>query len=101
MSISAAACSPLESLLVAAILLLVGGHITMILLHQGNPLLKGLEFSISLVLLGDANGRSNDRCWTIIYICVRRILRCRSAARTEQKETACENTERCFFNTCP
>ncbi len=39
-----------KSLLVALILLLIGGDIALILLHQSNPLLECLQLCVSLVL---------------------------------------------------
>src|SRR5713226_3370537 len=47
----------IERLLIGTILLLVVANVSAVLLHQGNPLLEGLELHISLVFQGRIN------CW--------------------------------------
>src|SRR5450432_81006 len=45
----------MKSLLIAGILLLIGSHISLIMLHQANPLLECLQLHIPLVLQGGVN----------------------------------------------
>src|SRR6266571_6723758 len=77
-----------QCLLIGGVLLLEGSDVPTVLLHQGNPLLKGLQLHIALIFQTGVDSRGILGC--------RSTRRCGAgaAACTEKEQTCHQYTEK-------